>query len=457
MRSSAAFRVVIAGGGAAGSLVAIQLARAWPAARPLQVTLLDRGGAFGRGVAYATDDPAHLLNVTADAMSAFADRPADFALWADARGLAERGGRSFVPRAAYGAYLSERLAAAERAHPGAIHRRVGAAVAIATAARDMRVHLADGGVLAADAVVLATGLSRPSALPGVAIELGGDPRLVEDPWDTRRLRGLAARHVVIAGTGLTMVDAALTLARRPDCRVTAVSRSGLLPRAHRDQVRAVPPPVVRPEEGPWRADELAARVAAAARAARDWRSAVDSLRPVSVALWRSLGVEEQRRFLAVHARCWDVHRHRMAPAVAARVRELRAQGRLQVRAATIGAVRGAADGSLRVALDGTAVHCHALIIATGPDLALARGGDPLVRQLVADGLAVADPLGIGLRAGPDGELAGAGDGRLFALGALLRGERWETTAIPEIRAQATAIAGRLSRLANARSRWALQS
>ena len=64
-------------------------------------------------------------------------------------------------------------------------------------------------------------------------------------------------------------------------------------------------------------------VRAVVRAARDaeasgddWRSVVDGLRPVTQALWRSLPASERRQFLRRTARLWEVHRHRMAPAVA---------------------------------------------------------------------------------------------------------------------------------------------
>ena len=38
-----------------------------------------RRGPRGRGTAYSTGEPAHLLNVRAEGMSAWADRPNDFA------------------------------------------------------------------------------------------------------------------------------------------------------------------------------------------------------------------------------------------------------------------------------------------------------------------------------------------------------------------------------------------
>jgi len=46
---------------------------------------------------------------------------------------------------------------------------------------------------------------------------------------------------------------------------------------------------------------------------------MDGLRPHWDMLWRRLPEHEQRRFLQHVARYWEVHRHRMAPQVAATV------------------------------------------------------------------------------------------------------------------------------------------
>ena len=120
----------------------------------------------------------------------------------------------------------------------------------------VRLSLADGGELAADAAVLATGHAAPSALEGTR---GQDRRgVVQDPWAPgalRRLRG--AERVVIVGTGLTAVD-------------VAVSLTAAEPR--REHLRGVPPrgQAARPPRGP-RARASCRRGGAGAVAAGDRR------------------------------------------------------------------------------------------------------------------------------------------------------------------------------------------
>jgi uncharacterized NAD(P)/FAD-binding protein YdhS len=445
--ATAPFHVVVVGAGFAGTMTTVGLIDAWRCPRPLRVTLLERTGRFGPGVAYATTDDQHLLNVAARRMSALRDRPGQLVDWAGATD------GEFLSRGRYGDYLSHLLDEAQRrAGPGVVTRRTEEAVAYT----DGLVHTRGGGHHRADAVVLATGVTAPPRLPGATDALHGAPAYVPDPWTPGALQDLRApgrERVLVVGTGLTMVDIALTLTRDDrGPRVLAVSRHGLLPRAHRDRACPEIAPVARPADGPWTADGLAAVVARAARDARDWRAAVDSLRPVTHGLWRALPITEQARFARHHARLWEVHRHRMATPVAARVRTLRADGRLVIRPATVDRVEPLRDGKIAATLDGRREAFDAVVNATGPDLDVRRGGDPLLTGLLEAGHATVGPLGLGLRTDHDGAVVAADGGvpgTLYALGALRRGELWETTAVAEIRCQAADVAALIARRATA--------
>src|ERR1700678_2527371 len=99
--------VAIVGGGASGALMAAHLLRASPP--NLSVTIVETRAQLGRGLAYATGNPSHLLNVRAANMSAFADDPGHFARWLatqpDAPAAAVDSEFSFVSRGLYGRYL----------------------------------------------------------------------------------------------------------------------------------------------------------------------------------------------------------------------------------------------------------------------------------------------------------------------------------------------------------------
>jgi 2-polyprenyl-6-methoxyphenol hydroxylase-like FAD-dependent oxidoreductase len=74
-------RIAVIGAGFSGALVAIHL---WWRCRPGErVYLVERSGAVGQGLACATPNPRHLLNVRIENMSAFADEPDHFVRWLD--------------------------------------------------------------------------------------------------------------------------------------------------------------------------------------------------------------------------------------------------------------------------------------------------------------------------------------------------------------------------------------
>lgn len=429
--------VSVAGGGAAGMLAAIALAR-HPSPVPRRIEIAEPATALGAGVAYGTDRACHLLNVRAAGMSALPDAPGDFAAWCRAEGIAEDPA-AFVPRRVYGPYLRARLAAAV-AEAGArvvvVHRRAQV-VSVTGAPAGYRVRLDDGAEHLVDHVLLATG--HGPAQPGWP----ADPRVVADPWAPDALRAIPPdAPVTIVGSGLTAIDVVLALDadghRGP---VRLVSRHGLLPAVHAAGPLAPRPSAVAPgtaEAATIRGIVRALRADAAA--ADDARATVDALRPVTVALWAGLGDAERRRFLRHALRPWETVRHRMAPEVAERIAALRAAGRVTLGRGRIVAIAPGPDGvSVTCRADGRAeTHvAGAVVRATGPSPD--PRGDPLLARLIAEGVARVHPLGLGLDVEEDGRVRAA-DARpwpgIRALGSLRKGAAWECTAVPELRIHA---------------------
>ena len=425
--------VAIIGGGFSGTMVAAQLAR-----RGIRSILIEGNGRMGRGIAYSTREPAHVLNVRAEVMSAWPDDLEDFA-----RAAVIEGGSSqdYSERMRFGRYLRGILdrAVAE----GLVEPVEAMAVSAAREADGWSIGLDDGSKLAARALVLAIGNQEPAPMAvsqGISAE-----RFISNPWGPEAkaaVERLAETdgNVLLLGTGLTAVDLILSLhANVHRGTITALSRRGQLPRGH---APFEPAAVERDDVPPGNVLQLWRWLRRRA-AQGSWRAAVDSLRPHSSAIWQGFGEAEQRRFMR-HARpWWDVHRHRIAPEVAGRIRQLVQEGRLHIVAGRVKAM-SERNGQLSVAIqrrgmnDSKSVNFGLAVNCTGPLGSISESDDPLLGSLFDGGHARPDSLDLGLEV--DGRSRIAGAKRAWALGPLTKGRFWEITAVPDIRGQVASVA-----------------
>jgi len=436
-------RVAIIGAGFSGVALAAQLMRRGRGGP--DVVLIERGCRFGPGLAYSTENPAHLLNVRASNMSARADAPEDFAKWVARRGV---GAGDFAPRKLYGEYVA---ALAKRTHGGlfgpSLKRVRGDVVACRREGGGWVLQLASGKSIAADAVVLAVGHRAPSA--PASLDAAGVAIL--DPWDAKRLP--ARGDVLLVGTGLTMIDVALSLAARRKGLIYALSRRGLTPRAHLDPPRvSTRGSIELPTELSDAVFAFRREVERMAEQGEPWQCAVDRLRAETPALWRRLSVAQQRRFLRHLRPWWDVHRHRAAPDVAKRVAALQAEGRLRVLAGEIMSVEPHDGHGIllhhrqRGSLARHRLEVAAVVNCTGGNLDYARVDDPLIVQMREEGLVRPNANGLGLdvdEAGRVLDVQGTAQADLFTIGAPTQGAFWESTAVPELRVRAAEIAALL--------------
>jgi uncharacterized NAD(P)/FAD-binding protein YdhS len=412
----------VIGGGASGALTAIHALRG--ASGRVRVVIIEPRELLGRGVAYGTTDPRHLLNVRAGCLSAFPDEPGHFTAWARRTGPV--GEASYLPRLRYGEYLQDLLPDVEHLRGEALRLRPTTGGAV--------IEVSGGKSVSVDRVVLAAGAS-PRPMPDRLAHLGGGRGVVADPWSGAGFDQVPTHlPVLLIGTGLTAVDVALSLRGRGHRRIFATSRHGLFPAAHvADQAAAVlEPPRVDT------ARSLLRWMRATAEGQEDWRAAVDGFRPHTDQVWGRLPPVEQERLIRLAGRHWEVRRHRMAPAVARSVDVMRQAGELTLVSGALTDARPLRDG-YEVTVGERRLRVGGIVNCTGVETDVSRSGAPLVRGLLDQGLARPSPLRLGLETTLDGRLPECG-GRVWVIGPLRRGRVWETTAIPDIRAQAAAIA-----------------
>lgn len=446
--------IAIIGAGFSGSLLALHLLRRCPRAR---VILIERNRQFGRGLAYATGNDSHLLNVPAGRMSAFHDRPRDFVDWLQRQTGGPFDESSFVPRRLFGAYIRH-LLNSELKGGDADRLELLRGEVVDITESDRLVLALDRGVrVAAHVAVIAVG-NFPPEPPPVA-----DPWIYEtgwykgDPWACDTLAELDPQaRLLLIGTGLTMVDTVMSLLdgghRGP---IHALSRRGLLPRRH-----ALPgtapelPPAPLPPSISALTRLVRREICREREQGASWQAIIDALRPVTQELWLSLPPAERGRFLRHLRPWWDVHRHRLPPEIADRVDRLLRLGRLTVTAGRITAYQQTGAGIV--------VHYHAprhgprrldgvgrIINCSGPAYDFDRVKNPLIEGLLSQGQARPDSLRLGLDVTLQGALRGR-DGsisqRLYAVGPLTKGLFWEMTSVPDIRRQCELLATHLAQL-----------
>jgi uncharacterized NAD(P)/FAD-binding protein YdhS len=447
--------IAIVGAGFSGTALAIRLLRT-ASDRPLRVVVIERSGRFGPGLAYGDGARSAVLNVPAGRMSVHEDLPDDFLEYLRRRGLPVQR-QDFVPRVLYGEYLEHRLTAACRQAPAPVQVvRVTGDVRRVERTRSRgawSLQLGDARTLHADATVLALGHEPPRNFTGMG-SLTAHSGYVPDPWQ----RGsTAGRRVLLIGTGLTMADVAVDLARqpRPPEHMLAISRRGLLARTRFEHE----PRPSRSDLGlsdlddAWTLREMLRATRSllqrAQRAGMDWRDVMPELRSRAPTLWNRFDRTERRRLMRHLLPFWDVHRHQLPPPVGRTVHSLIAQGRLEVRAARVVDATPAPDGALHIGIrprgsDHVETHVFDQVInCSGPDTDPRRSRAPLVQGLVEAGWLTADPTGAGLRTDRDGRLVDrtlhAVPG-LYYLGPWLKARDFEATAAAELRTHATALA-----------------
>ncbi|MFO0830039.1 MAG: FAD/NAD(P)-binding protein [Phycisphaerales bacterium] len=442
----------IVGGGFSGLLTAVHLATRVPEAR---IVIVERAPRRLPGPAYGGCDDEHLLNVAAGRMGAFPDAPGAFHAWLERRSPGRYSIVDFVPRVLFGEYLVELVASHLASGTGEIQFVRDDAVDVERDADGFTLRCASGRACRSRAFVFAPGIPMGRApwhglVPSTA---HGARTLVDDPWRAGAVDGVpSTAPVVIVGSGLTAIDVVVALrSRGHHGAITMVSRNGRLPLPH-----ALPhqTPATLPADACSGAPlamlrHLRAAATTEATEGRSWHGVIDAIRPHTSVIWRSWGHRERRAFLRHLRPIWEVHRHRAPRQVLATLDELRASGTLRIVRGRLRTVETMDDDHVRVGIattrdDGREEFVAArLFNCVGPATSVRDGDDELLRRILASGLATCDDEAIGLRSDDVGRLrstSGDHDDRAFVLGALRRGELWESTAVPELRTQAAAAA-----------------
>jgi uncharacterized NAD(P)/FAD-binding protein YdhS len=426
--------LLIVGGGFGACSALAWLARFSP--KGLRVAVLigsqartgQTGQAYGCGLAYSDQDPAHLLNAAHWNMGLLDHEPDGFTHWLSAT-RHNRAHLDFVPRADYGAFLEVQWQASLEAlaAKGSIVRLIEQDASAICAVTEKSVTVVDDvGTGHSSAALLVC--SGPTLLPlsGISHE-----NLITPIWPCglRRLKG-AQGHVVIIGMGLSGVDAAISALSEPGVtKVTMISRDGRLPLAHDVTAR-------QKLDLHFKGSPLAVlhAVRAAAKKAQ-WQAVMNTLRGQSNALWAAWTPGQRRSALRHLSGLWAAHRNRLPVEVMTQIASARALGKLEI-------IKGAVtlhetdESCLSVKVEGfgTSIQPDWIIDARG-FARVTEDTDTFLGKALRDGHVKLADLGYGILGDSTHRASNPELAPIHVVGAARLGDLIETTGAPEVRTQ----------------------
>lgn len=450
MNTSAPKSIVIVGGGASATLLLAQLSLQLNAhsANPINIYIVDNSQAFKVGIAYNIEHPSFVLNVTANRMGAFPDKPEDFyqwlidypALWrnlhADFKTI-EFQSTDFVPRMIYGAYLRWVFdQALTLAHSKNIStHRVVAQVTKINAIKNtkrLQVIIDTQEALNADTVILATGNAHQNHQDLIDTHIFSSPyckHFLQQDWSN-------TRDVIVLGSGLSMVDAIQYITQQGyQGKFHLLSRHGLIPLPHSSDHNA--------KEAP---DFLSQNLTSAKKIIRSirkkitnntlngigWQASINALRPHTNRLWLSL-TDPERKKLKRLLPWWNIVRHRIPVDAYNAIKNLQHLDRLTI---TKGDVKKAeSDGEyflLKLNNKTLFIKSEKMVVCSGYQYELMHFSNMLKEQLKPKDQLQKDLMNCNFNI--------SNTHSIYALGPCLAGILFETTSIHDIRQQALYIA-----------------
>lgn len=438
--------IAIVGAGFSGTAVAIHLLQ--KSSRPLSIFLLDREGLFARGVAYSTPEPQHYLNVRAKDMSLFSDQPDHFCHWLFQNEALWRAQdpffvdlkihpHSFLPRKIYGRYLEDCLQTAQQSS-------ISKLTLLTTEAYDIEqqdtqkfaLFLTSGQKLEIDHLVLATGVQTTKELVNSDSIRNYTANIWKPPQGSLLtkddLSQCEKEVVTVLGSGLTAVDCLMSLfARNFSGKIIVISPKGRFPEPHLNAVTS-PMPSAHSTQGLHAlVRTYRQRVEEARQHGLDWRPIVDSLRSSSSKIWNQFTLSEKKQFMRHLFGIWNRHRHRMPPECFKRIERARETGQLKIITGRFQSIEQCPQGIAKIRLGDKFIETDHLFNCMGPDYRVEKN-TTLLTKCCEKGLLVPDALGLGV--------ISLKKEQIHVMGSLLLGEKFETTAVPELREQAKEIA-----------------
>ncbi len=358
----------------------------------LSIDIFEKNIPLTKGPAYSTKNFHHLLNVEANHMSLEISDPNDFLSWLKKNNY-DYQEKSFAPRILFGKYLEEIIA-----------RSIETAESKGIKYNLIKENISE--IKKQNNNFLINGNAYETCILAIGIDLKNSQK---NFWNDDIKKYLDDEEIHIAGTGLTAVDAIISLIDENYCgKIFAHSRSGLITMARSTHEVSNSPLSIADMNLPL--SQIFHKFVRACKNNKDWQCVMDSVRNITQELWQKLDSEKKKRFKRHCLKYWNIHRHRCPQEQFAKLEKLLAEKKLFFT---------------------TEKLPKKFIDCTGFDF---NFSSDLVKNLVAENLVKYDDLKMGII---------SNSSNLHIIGGANFGALLETTAIPEIAVEANNIAQKI--------------
>ncbi len=450
--------VAIIGNGFSGLMVARHLIDLGDTS--LSISIFEKQHQPGRGIAYSPQSEQVLLNVVAAKMSAFPDKPTHFVEWLSKQTQflnddIELLKNSFVSRSIYGKYLNKlwietlELAFSKKIYLELFQLEITDLISFETNICIQSFN----NEFKVDKVILATG----NQLPGNPKELTEDSmlsnRYFQNPWNYKLDSIDTQKPIFIIGNGLTMVDTVIQLREQNRSnKIISLSPHGFHILPHRNFSYTLPDWVSELSQQPTLLELVSAinkQLKSLHKHGISAEPLIDSIRPHTQRFWRGFSYSEKVRFMRHFRHLWGLARHRLPFVTYDIIQKERINGSLSIKSGKVISAKPVENGIEISYRDNSikqnkTIVAAALINCTGPESDITKTNSSLLQNCLEKGYIQQDELKLGISANINTfetiNAAGKENWKVFAIGSLLRGELWESTAVNELRIQAKNLA-----------------
>lgn len=444
--------IAFIGFGASATLVFLHLQTYLHNLKDIEFVFIEKSAKICSGMAYSTHNANHLLNVRAGMMSAFEDKPKNFVEWLHEHNQTQYNEMSFVPRMLYGQYLNSLFHEEASKYNHSIKYIADEALDIEMKpfTGKFKISFKSNKAILADYCILATGNLKPY-FPILdcqsGLELLSPNNGLESYYPVTN-----NKPVIIIGSGLSCADACLALLdSNPDVKIIVISKSGKLPLAHQ---QSLPVETTKKPTFNFKRNNLNQTFSYLKEAYQ--HQGVDFVinelalwRELSNSAWKKMPLKEKERFYRHVASLWQKLRHRMPPQTHEMLQKLIDSEQLIIKKGRVEKIMFCNQEHYVISLKNNVANeivGQLVINCSEPPKISSKQAPLIIKQMAFAGLLKFDETGRGIVINKNHQIVnkyGKSVQRIYALGPILKGQLFETTAIPEIRKQAKIVSSSL--------------